>query len=85
MSIHLIRKITGTLFHAAKEVGLQETAEKSKCMLPNLHQDSGQNQDINIGNRSFEDVPQFKYMETRATNQNVIQEDIYGGLNSGNA
>jgi hypothetical protein len=46
---------------------------------------SGQNHNIKIGNRSFENLAQFKYLEMTVTNQNVIQEEIKRRLNSGNA
>jgi hypothetical protein len=32
--------------------------------------------DIKIGNRSFENVSQFKYFGTKVTNQNLVQEEI---------
>jgi hypothetical protein len=49
------------------------------------HQNTGQNQDIKIANRSFENVAQLKYFGTTVTNQNLIQEEIKRRLNSGNA
>jgi hypothetical protein len=49
------------------------------------HQNVGQNRDIKIANRSFENVSQFKYLEMTVTNQNLIQEEIKRRLNSGNA
>jgi hypothetical protein len=52
---------------------------------PELEQDVGQNRDIKIANRSFENVPQLKYFETTVTNQNLIQEEIKKRLKSGNA
>jgi hypothetical protein len=45
----------------------------------------GRNLDITISNRSFENVPQFKYLGTTVTNENLIQEEIKMRLNSGNA
>jgi hypothetical protein len=54
-------------------------------MLLSHHQNVGQNRDIKISNRSFENVSQFKYMETTVTDQNLIQEEIKSRLNSGNA
>jgi hypothetical protein len=40
---------------------------------------------MNIGNRCFENVAQFRYMGTIITNQNLIQEEIERRLNSSNA
>jgi hypothetical protein len=45
----------------------------------------GQNRDIMIANRLFENVSQFKYLGAAVTNQNFIQEEIKRRLNSGNA
>jgi hypothetical protein len=49
------------------------------------HQNAGQNHDIKIGNRRFENVAQFRYLGTTITNENLIQEEIKRRLNSGNA
>jgi hypothetical protein len=54
-------------------------------MLLSRHQNVGQNRDIKIANRSFENVSQFKYLGTTVTNQNFIQEEVKWRLNSGNA
>jgi hypothetical protein len=48
-------------------------------------QNADQNRDTKIGNRSFENVSQFKYLGTTVTNENLIQRAIKGRLNSGNA
>jgi hypothetical protein len=54
-------------------------------MLLSRHQNVDQNRDIKIGNRSFENVSQFKYLGTTVTIQNLIQEEINRRLNSDNA
>jgi hypothetical protein len=54
-------------------------------MLVSRDQNAGLNREIKIGNRSFENVSQFKYLGTTVTNQNLIQEEIKRRLNSGNA
>jgi hypothetical protein len=53
-------------------------------MLLSRHQNSGRNQNIKVGDRSFENVTQFKYLETTVENQNLILEEIKRGLTSGN-
>jgi hypothetical protein len=45
-------------------------------MLLSRHQNVGQNRDIKIANRSFENVSQLKYLGTTVTNQNMIKEEI---------
>jgi hypothetical protein len=54
-------------------------------MLVSHDQNADQNWDINIGNRSFENVSHLKYLGTTVTNHNLIQEAIERRLNSGNA
>jgi hypothetical protein len=46
---------------------------------------AGQNGYIQIGNKPFEAVEQFKYLGTILTNQNYINEEIKSRLKSGNA
>jgi hypothetical protein len=83
-NIDTIKKNTQTLIDASKEVSLEVNAEKTKYMLLSRHQNAVQNHCIKIACRSFENVSQFKYLETTVTNQNLIQ-DIKRRLNSGNA
>jgi sorting nexin-29 len=78
-------KNTETSIDANKEVGLEVNTEKTKYMLVSHDQNADQNQDIKIGNRSFENVSQFKYLGTTLANPNLIQEEIKRRLNSGNA
>jgi hypothetical protein len=54
-------------------------------MLVSRDQNGDHSRDITIGNRSIENVSQFKYLGTTVTNQNLIQEEIKQRLNSGNA
>jgi hypothetical protein len=58
--------------------------QKTKYMLVSRDQNAGQNREIKVGNRAFENLSQFKYFGTTVTNQNLIQEDIKTS-NSGNA
>jgi hypothetical protein len=69
-NINTIKKSKQTLIDASKEVGLEVNAEKTKYMFLSRHQNAGQNQDIKIGNRLFENVAQFRYLGTTITNQN---------------
>jgi hypothetical protein len=45
-------------------------------MLLSRHQNAGQNLDIKIGNRWFENVAQFRYLGTTITNESLIKEEI---------
>jgi hypothetical protein len=73
------------LIDASKEIGLEINVEKTKYMLLSRHQNVGQNRDIKIANRLFENVSQFKYLGTTVTNQNLIKEKIKRRLSPGNA
>jgi hypothetical protein len=84
-NIDIINKNTETRVDASKEVGLKANVEKTKYMLVSRDQNAGQNREIKTGNRSFENVSQFKYMGTTVSNQNLIQEEIKRRVNSGNA
>jgi hypothetical protein len=53
-------------------------------MLLSRHQNAGQNHNIKIANRSFENVAQFRYFGTVVTNQILVLEEIRS-LNLGNA
>jgi hypothetical protein len=84
-NLNTIQKNTETLIDASREVGLEIIAEKTKFMLLSRHQNVDQNRDLNIANRSFENVSKIKYLGTTVTNQNFIQEEMKRRLNSGNA
>jgi hypothetical protein len=45
-------------------------------MLLSRDQNAGQNHNIEIGERSFENVAQFEYLGKTVTRQNLIQEEL---------
>jgi hypothetical protein len=45
----------------SEEVGIDVNTEKTKYMLLSHYQNAEQSHDINISNRYFENVTQFKY------------------------
>jgi hypothetical protein len=83
-NIETIKRSTGTLIDASKEVGLEVNVEKIKYMLVSCDQNAGQNWEIKAGNRSFENVPQYKYLGMTVTDQNLILEETRRRLNSDN-
>jgi hypothetical protein len=58
--------------------------EKMKYIIASRHQNAGQNHNLQIPNKSFENVAIFKFLRTILTNQNCIQEEIKNRLNSEN-
>jgi hypothetical protein len=73
-----IKKNTEMLIDASKEVGLEISVQKTKCMLLSYHQNVGQNRDIKIANKLFENVSQFKYLGMTVTNQNLFKRKLRG-------
>jgi hypothetical protein len=59
-NIDAMKKNMETLTDSSKEVGLEVNTEKTKYMLLSCHQNAGQNYDIKIADRCFENVAQFK-------------------------
>jgi hypothetical protein len=62
-NIDTIKKNTETLIDDSKEISLGVKAEKTKYMLLSRHQKAGQNHNILIANRCFNNGAQFKYLE----------------------
>jgi hypothetical protein len=67
-----IKKNTETLIDASKVGGLEINVERTKYMLLK-------------GSVCFENMSQFRYLGTTATNQICIQEELKRRMNSGNA
>jgi hypothetical protein len=59
--------------------------ENTGYVLMSRSQKTGHKHSINIVNKSFEDVANFKYLGTTLTDQNCMDEEINSRLNSGNA
>jgi hypothetical protein len=64
-----IKENTQTLIDDFKEVSLEINTEETKYILLPRHQNTGQNHDIKIANRCFENVSQSRYSGTTVTNQ----------------
>jgi hypothetical protein len=68
-NIDTVNKNTEALTDASKEVGLEVNVEETEYMLVSHDKNAGKNRDIKVGNRSFENVSQFKYLGMTVTNQ----------------
>ena len=58
-SVLTMKKNTDALVVASKETGLEVNAERSKYMVMSRDQNSGQNHNIKLDNKSFERLEQF--------------------------
>jgi hypothetical protein len=70
-----------SLFYASTAVDLEINVEKTKYMFGSSPEE-GKIHDINIGNRSFGNASQFKYLGMTIINQNLIEKKIKRKLNS---
>jgi uncharacterized phage infection (PIP) family protein YhgE len=75
-SINTMKENTDTLLQASRDICLEINAEKAKYMIMSCHPNSGQNQNIKIGNEWFENVAKFKYLGMTLTNKNDIHDEI---------
>jgi hypothetical protein len=80
-NIDIINKNTEILIDASKEVGLEVNLEKTKYMLVSRDQNADQNREIKIlvGNRSFENLSQFK---RRLNSGNACYHSVHNLLSS---
>jgi hypothetical protein len=82
-NIDTMKKNTETFTYPNKEVGLEVKAEKTKYTLLSRHQNAGQNHNIKIVSRYFENVARLKYIGMRVTDR--FRRKIKRRLISGNA
>jgi hypothetical protein len=67
------------------DIALEVKADKTKYTVMSWEQNAGQIRNMKNDNSSFEMVEQFKYLVTKLTYQNSIQEEIKSRLKSGKA
>ena len=82
---NIIKENEEALVAASKKTGLEENADKTKCMITYRNQNAGQSYSLKADNSCFERAEELKYLRTTLTNQNSIQEEIKSILISGNA
>jgi hypothetical protein len=75
-NIDTINKNTGTIVDDSKEIGLETNVGKTKYMLLYRRENSDQNRDLKLANRSSENVPQFRYLGTTVTNQILLSRKL---------
>ena len=84
-NLQKVRENAEIFIKASKDIGLEVNSEKTKYMITSRHQNVIQNQNIVIGNLSFENVENFRYIGGTVTNTNDIREEIKHTINMGNA
>ncbi|KAJ4450850.1 hypothetical protein ANN_02281 [Periplaneta americana] len=80
-----IRGNAEILVEATKAIGLEVNPEKTKYMIMSRDQNIVRNENIKIGDLSFEEVEKFKYLGATVTNLNDTREEIKRRINMGNA
>jgi hypothetical protein len=81
-SIRAVKENAEALVVAAKEIGLEVNADKTKYMVMSRDRNAERTHSMKTDNSSFERVDEFKYFGTTLTNQNSIQEEIKSRLKS---
>jgi len=81
-SIHMLKENADALVDATREIGMEVSADKTKCMVMSRDQNAGRIHSVRTDNSIFEWVEEFKYLGTTLTSQNYIAEEIKSRLHS---
>jgi len=65
------------------EVGLEVNTEKIKYTVMPHHENAGQNNNLVIANKFYENMAKFKHMVKIVMNQNCIHEEVKSKINLG--
>ena len=84
-NLQTVRENAEIFIKASKDIALEVNSEKTKYMITSRHQNVIENQNIVIGNLSFENVEKFRYLWVTVTNTNDIREEIKRCINMGNS
>jgi len=82
--VHTVKENAEALVVAKKEIGLEVNADKTKYTIMSRDKKAGRSYSVKTDNSSIERVEEFKYLGTRLTNKNSIQEEIKSRLKVGN-
>jgi hypothetical protein len=75
-NIYAIEKNREALLTDRREVGVGVSIQKANYMFVSRHQDVGQNQDLLIAIKAFENVGNFKYLGTTVTDKNCLEKKL---------
>ena len=67
-NVQTIRENAEIFIKASKDIGLEVNSKNTKYMITSRHKNVIQNQNIVIGNLSFENVEKYRYLEVTVTN-----------------
>ena len=84
-SVHTVKETAEALAVAAKEIGLEVNADKTKYMVMSQDRNAGRGHSVKIDNSPIKRVEEFRYLGMMLTDKNSVQEEIKSRLKLGNA